>query len=457
MPGRVIVVGGDAAGMSAASQVRRANPDLEVVVFERGPYASYGACGIPYLISGQVAGADSLLALRADDFARRGLDVRLRHAVTAVRPGARLVEYVDSGGQPRSLRYDYLVLATGSEPVVPEWAAAPRRNVFALRGLPEAVALRELLDEPRVRRAAVVGGGFLGLEMAAALLERGLEVTLIERSQRLLGGLDAAFLQPVLAALESRGLRLLVGQQVRGLEEDGHAAAGVRLADQTIPAHVIVVATGARPAAALAAAAGVALGATGGIAVSDRMRTSAPGVFAAGDCVEVAHVVTGARVWSPLALTANRTGRIAGDNAAADSLGRLSPQRFRGTAGTMIAKVLDFAVARTGLTLDEARAAGFAAVEFARAGRTRAAYYPGGQSLHTRIVVDRQTQRLLGAQMLGVEGVAGRIDLFAAALCRRLTVQEVYDLDLAYAPPFGPVYDPVLEICGRAAVELGAL
>jgi len=220
------------------------------------------------------------------------------------------------------------------------------------------------------------------------------------------------------------------------------------------PADLAVVSIGLRPNVDLARDAGIEIGATGAVSVDDRMRTNVPGVWAAGDCVEVEHVVTGDRVHIPLALTANRTGRVAGDNIGAITSGGASDQRFRGVAGTAITKVCAFAVARTGLNEPEGHAAGFDVMTVKRRSRSRAGYYPGGDRIDTKIFVDRSTGRLLGAQMVGKEEIVGRIDVFAAALFGQMTVRDLYNLDTAYAPPFGPVYDPVIEICGRADLEL---
>lgn len=451
---RVVIVGGDAAGMSAASQVRRVNPELEVVVFEKGEHASYGACGMPYYISGAIADADALLALKPEEFQKRGIEVRLGCEVVEVKPGARSVEVVDEAGGRRSERYDYLVLATGAEPVAPGWDGVELENVFALRSLSDGIALRRFVEERRPATAVIAGTGFIGVEMAEALLERGMQVTMIGRSERLLSAFEAEFAQPVIDELTGRGLRLVFGQQVQRLEGNEGRVSGVVTDAERIPAELVLLAVGVRPAVALARQAGIGLGRSGAIAVSERQKTDAPGVFAAGDCAEAAHVVTGEKIFSPLALTANRTGRIAGDNLAAESLGKVSNQRFRGTANTLVTKVFDFTVAQTGLTAEQAQGAGYDAAVFVRESRSRAGYYPGGSPLKTRIVVDRHTRRLLGAQMLGKEGVAGRIDVFAVALFGRMTVDDVYNLDLAYAPPYGPVYDPVIEICGRAGLEL---
>lgn len=447
---RVIVVGGDAAGMSAASQARRANPGLEVVVLERGHHVSYGACGIPALIAGDIAAPEALVALTPPAVAARGIELRTDCEVVELRPAARQV-VVRGGG---TWRYDYLVLATGAAAVRPAWAGENPANVVTVRSLQDGIDLRRWVDSAGGRRAVVIGAGPLGLELAEALARRGVDVSLVARAKQLLSGFEAPDVEAVTAALTAVGVRPLLGRTVASLRCAAGRVAAVVTDQGEVGADLVVLALGVRPASELAARAGLPLGAAGGLVVNDRMRTATPGVFAAGDCVEVPHVVTGERVFAPLALTANRTGRVAGDNLAADSLGRASSQRFRGTAGSLIAQVAGFTIAGVGLNAAQATAAGFTVAVFSREYHSRAAYYPGGRPLRLRIVVDRHTRRLLGAQMVGEEGVAGRIDVFAAALHGRLTVDDVYHLDLPYSPPYGPVYDPVIDICGRASLEL---
>lgn len=451
---RAIIVGGDAAGMSAASQMRRVDPMLEVIVFEKGDYVSYGACGMPYYIAGEIARADDLLALRPEEFSERGIDVRTGHEVLEMRAGARVVTGKSIAGHAFSERFDYLVLATGGRAKVPSLPGADLVGVHTLRSLNDGIALREALDRGQVRRAVIVGAGFIGLELAEALCKRGVRVCLLSRSDYLLGSFGRDFAQPLFDELSRHGVDFVTRESVNLIEEVNGRVAAVVTDRGRYAADLVLLATGLEPGVELARSAGLALGCSGAIAVDDRMKTDTVGIWAAGDCIEVKHVVTGEPVHVPLALTANRTGRIAGDQVGAASAGKTSAQRFRGTAGTLIAKVFDYTAAQTGLTLPAAERAGYSAAVFSQKSHTRAAYYPGTQPLWLRIVVDRRTRRLLGAQILGREGVAGRIDVFATALFKRMSVDEIYDLDLAYAPPYGPVYDPVIDICGRAMLEL---
>jgi NADPH-dependent 2,4-dienoyl-CoA reductase/sulfur reductase-like enzyme len=440
--------------MSAASQATRANPGLDVAAYEKGAFVSYGACGIPYYIAGEIPSWEDLVVMTPERFAERGVDVRVRHEVVELRLATREVTVRDGvSGRTFRDRYDYLVLATGGAPVSPPVDGTELDGVVALRNLEDGIALRECLDGQAPRHAVIVGTGLIGLEMAEAFAKRGIEVTLVGRSDRLLG-FDPDLIRPVVEDLEGKGVRLFLETQVEAIEGTAGRAQAVTTSEGRMPADLVLLAVGLRPSTELARRAGVPVGRSGAIATTDRMRTEAPGVFAVGDCAEVTHVVSGEKVHAPLALSANRTGRVAGDNLAHEARGSASTQRFRGTARTMVTKVFDHTVAQTGLDLDGVRAGGFDAQAFTREGRSRAGYYPGSESLWTRIVADRRTRRLLGAQMVWKEGVSGRIDVFATALFGRMTVDDVYNLDLAYAPPFGPVYDPVIEICGRAALEL---
>lgn len=451
---RAVVIGGDAAGMSAAAQMRRAAPQLEVVVFEKSAHVSYAACGMPYYIAGDIASHEDLLALKPDEVVQRGIDARCQHEVCEIRPGARAVVGRTRDGRSFSEHYDYLVLATGGAARRPPWASKGLDGVCTLRTLEDGIALRAFIEQRRPRHAVVVGTGFIGLEMVEAFARCGLDVTLIGRSQHLLGQFDRAFAAPVFDALNHCGVSLHLGAEVRAIEGADGRVTGVVSDAGRHAADLVLVATGLRPSGELARAAGLSVGTSGAIAVDERMQTDRPGIWAAGDCIEVKHIVSGEKVFAPLALTANRTGRIAGDQIGAHAVGRASHQRFRGTAGTAITKVFDYALAHTGLSLAEATRAGFDAVEFERTSRSRAGYYPGSKPLKVRIVVERRTRRLLGAQMLGEEGVVGRIDALATALFARMSVDDVHHLDLAYAPPFGPVYDAIIDVCGRAALEL---
>ncbi|GHJ14559.1 MULTISPECIES: FAD-dependent oxidoreductase [unclassified Micromonospora] len=452
MAERMIVVGGDAAGMSAASQARRRRDraDLEIVAFERGHFTSYSACGIPYWVSGLVPERDQLVARTPaafrDDF---DIDVRTRHEVTAIDLGRREVvaRDLDGGGEVRA-GFDTLVYATGATPVQPEWARDEVAGVFGVQTLDDGAAVLDWLErEPRPRHAVVVGGGYVGVEMAEALVHRGLTVQLVEQSAQPMATVDPDMGELVGEAMRQVGIGIRTGTTVTGLEErDGRIAAVVTDAGP-IPADVVVLGLGVRPNTRLAEAAGLPLGPSGAIRVDRRMRVpGAPGVWAAGDCVESLHRVSGMPVHVPLGTHANKQGRVAGINIGGGYA------TFPGVIGTAVTKVCELEVGRTGLRERDATEAGFEFVTVTAESTNRAGYYPGAQKMTVKLIAERPGGRLLGAQIVGWSEAAKRIDALAVALWNGMTVDEMTALDLGYAPPYAPVWDPVL-IAARKAVD----
>ncbi|GLZ48238.1 NADH oxidase [Actinomycetospora sp. NBRC 106375] len=434
MTGRLVVLGGGAAGMSAASAARRVDPDLEIVVLEATGWAAAGLCGLPYHLAGLVPRPEDLVAYPAAYFReRRGLDLRTGVTVRRLDAAARVVDTADG-----PLGYTAVVVATGGAPATLPLPDLGGRPSFAVRTVEDLVALRTLLDTGAVRRALVIGAGYIGLETAEALAHRGVAVTVAERLARVL----PTTVDPEPAAVVEEHVR-------EHLRDRGDLRLGTdALALAADPSFdVVVVCTGVRPAAAVAAQAGAHTGPGGALLVDDRMRTSLPHVLAAGDCIAPHHRVLGGPAFVPLGPTANKTGRVAGTVAAGGDA------RFAGVVGTAVVKVFDLEVARTGLTLAEAEAAGLPAVAQDVVSRSRAKYYPGVRPVHVRLVHE-PGGRLLGAQMVGVEGAAKRIDVIAAALHAELSVDDLADLDLSYAPPYAPVYDPVLAVAQAAQRDL---
>jgi NADPH-dependent 2,4-dienoyl-CoA reductase/sulfur reductase-like enzyme len=472
--GRLVVIGGGAAGMSAASAARRADPDLDVVVCEAGGFAAYGMCGIPYYLGGMVAEPENLLAYPPATFReKRHIDLRLHTRVTGIDPGTRQVHLAaGQRGAPslespspeslalESLDYDALVVASGANPVRPPVPGLDERRVFTIRSLDEAIELRQLLDSGTVRHAVVVGAGYIGLETAEALVSAGLDVDVVEALPRVLATVDEPVAALVQAELErhtrlhlSARLNAVRAQDSARLEAvDGAAgrngAAGrglIAVVDGTeIATDLVVIAVGVRPATDLLIEAGAGHLPDRSVVVDEEMRTSLPDVYAAGDAVALPHLVLGRPAWVPLGPAANKTGRVAGTVAAGGSAS------FKGIVGTVAVKVFDLEVASTGLGLAEARAAGLDAVATDEVSRSRAKYYPGSSPLHVRLVHTREG-RLLGGQFAGREGAAKRVDVLATALYAGLTVADLAALDLSYAPPFAPVYDPVLAAAIKAA------
>ncbi len=435
-----MVIGGGAAGMSAASAARRVAPDLDVVVCEAGGFAAYGMCGIPYFLGGTVPRAESLLAHPPSEFrVKRGIDLRLHTRVDAIDAARHQVHITGEGGTT-SLGYDTLVVATGAEPVRPPIPGLDQPGIFTIRSLDEAIELRRLLDTGTVRRAIVVGAGYIGLETAEALVCAGIEVEVVEALPRVLGTVDEPIAELVREELE-RHTRLRLGARLDAVRPGRGLTAVV---DGTeIATDLVVIAVGVRPAADLLIRAGAHHLADRSVVVDADMRTSLPDIFAVGDCVALPHLVLGRPAWVPLGPAANKTGRVAGTVAAGGTAS------FAGVVGTAVVKVFDLEVARTGLGLAEARAAGLAAVATDVVSRSRAKYYPGSSPLHVRLV-HLLDGRLLGGQLAGCEGAAKRVDVLATALYAGLTVTDLAALDLSYAPPFAPVYDPVLAAAVKA-------
>lgn len=435
---RTVVIGGVAAGMSAASQARRRATGSEVVVLERGPHVSYGACGMPYNILDAERSMDDLVVITPERFrTERGIDVRTRHDVLGLDLGRRVVRGRDADGLPFEFGFDSLVIATGARAIRPPLPGLDLPGVFLLRELTDGIAVKSFLAARARTRAVIIGAGYIGMEMAEALRGRGLEVVVLEKAPQILPGFDPRVVEVVARELARAGVSVEVGVSVHGVEASGDQLVvaterGRRAAD------LVLVSIGVRPAVALARDAGVALGASGAIATDDHMRTSVAGVYAAGDCAEAFHLVSRRPAYVPLGTTANKQGKVAGANAAGGD------ERFGGIVGTAAFKVFDLEVGRTGLTLSDAAAAGLDAITSASTHRSRGHAYPGSKVLTTVLVLERKTGRLLGAQMVGAEGVTGRVDVLATALTSGMSVQQLEQLDLAYAPPLAPVYDPLL-------------
>ena len=447
---RLIVVGGVAAGMSAASSARRLKPEMEVVVLERDAYISYGACSLPYYISDDIKDVQSLFALTPDAAEKeRGIQVQTRHEVVGIDNVRKEVVVHDLERETEArLRYDKLVLATGGSPIVPGLPGIDLQHIFTIRTIGDGMAIKRYTSEERPKRAVIVGGGYIGMEMSEALRKRGLEVTIIEKMDRVLGTMDTEITDIVEGKLAAEGVELHKETSVEGFEGDKGVVRRVITDRGSFDTDLVLLAVGVRPNTELAQGAGVELGARGAIAVDEHLRTNAPEIFAAGDCAETLHLVTCKKVYIPLGTTANKQGRIAGENVAGlDSV-------FEGVVGSAVTKIFALEVARTGLTAVEAKEEGYEFFTSAIEGWSRSRAYPAGKPITVAYVVEKGSGRLLGAQMAGEEGVAHRIDTLAAALYAGMTVEDVARLDLAYAPPFASVWDPILIAANMALKEL---
>ena len=449
MTERLVVIGGDAAGMSAASQARRLKgPDeLEILAFERGHFTSYAACGIPYWIGGLVDAREELVARAPEVFRdKQAIDVRTGHEVVSIDTDARTVEVDDlETGERTAHGYDQLLIATGATPLRPPVPGIDAEGVFGVQTLDHGQQVLDALSARQPQRAVVIGAGYIGIEMAEAMLLRGLEVHVVEMAAQPMSTLDPAIGDKVADAMRRMGINLHLGVAVEGIDTDEEGwIHAVRTAEGTLDADIAVLGTGTRPFSDLAKAAGVPIGPSRGIVTDRRQRTPIDGVWAAGDCAETFHRIARQPVSIALGTIANKQGRIAGLNLGG------TYATFPGVLGTAITKVCEVEIARTGLGEQAARDAGFEPVVATIDGSTRAHYYPDAKPITIRIIAERDTGRLLGAQLIGEEGAAKRIDTFATALWNEMTVQELLNVDLSYAPPFSPVWDPVLTAARRA-------
>ena len=442
---RVVVVGGGAAGMSAASRVKRLRPDSEVVVVERTRWVSFALCGIPYYIGCTVKHLDDLTAYPLEEFTkRRGIDVRIRQEVVDVDSSAKRVTVRDlESGREYELDYDYLVLATGARSRAPEiWPELRElENAFYVTHLDGANVIRDYLARLRSgSKIAIVGSGYVGIEMVEAVVELGHKPILIEAAPILMPRVLDEELSKVLEAyLSARGVEIIRGAPVRGLKASNGKLKAIELDSGELEVDAAIFGVGIRPNVELAVKAGARLGETGAIWVDDRMRTSIEGVYAAGDSVETTHIVTGKRTWFPFAQAANKMGYVAGVNIAGGDM------RFPGVAGTSALKVFELVIAKTGLSLAEAKREGFNAVEASIVAGTKAHYMPGRKKIHLKVVADADTGRLLGATSMGESETAfWRVNVVASLIEKGATVEDLFFADLGYAPPLAPVWDPLV-------------
>ncbi|MFK4863816.1 FAD-dependent oxidoreductase [Streptomyces sp. CSMPJR101] len=447
---RLVVIGGDAAGMSAASQARRLRDagELEIVAFERGHFTSYSACGIPYWVGGDVAGPERLIARTAEEHRARDIDLRLRTEVTEIDVAGRRVRARDlDSGDESWTSYDKLVIATGARPIRPDMPGVDAPGVHGVQTLDDGQALLDTLARTGGRRAVVVGAGYIGVEIAEALINRGYEVTVVNRGSEPMSTLDPDMGRLVHEAMEGLGIAMVDDAEVTKIltGEDGHVRA-VATEDAEYPADVVVLGIGVRPETTLARAAGLPLGEHGGLLTDRAMRVRGhTNVYAGGDCVEVLDLVSGQERHVPLGTHANKHGQVIGTNVGGGYA------TFPGVVGTAVSKVCDLEIARTGLREKDARRAGLRYVTATIESTSRAGYYPGASPMTVKMLAELRTGRLLGVQIVGREGAGKRVDIAAVALTAGMTVEQMTSLDLGYAPPFSPVWDPVLVAARKAS------
>lgn len=435
LPKRIIIIGAVAAGTSAAAKARRNDETAEIVLYEMDEHISYSGCGLPYYIGGKVVDLKELTPRDPAFFkSKYHVDVMTRHQVLSVDPAAKtlrvrnlsdLTDFTD--------HYDILILSTGATSIVPPIPGADSPHVFTLRNPVSARAIRQFMDERHPKNAAIIGSGFIGLEMVENLVHAGLQVTLIEKLPQICPFVDPDMAPYLHEYLEKQKVTILVNRAAASISQKS-----LVLDDGTeLQADLVIMAVGVRPNVALARSMGVEIGTTGAIAVNEKMQTSLPDVYSCGDCTESFSIVDGRKLYRPLGSTANKMGRIAGDVATGGSLS------FRGIAGTGIFKVFEMSIAASGLNEAQARASGYDIVVNHNIKPDKPEYY-GGREMVIKAIADRKSEKLLGVQIIGYEGVDKRIDVFVTAMTAGLSVSDLFHLDLAYAPPFSTTKDPVL-------------
>ena len=436
---KVVIIGGVAGGATAAARIRRLDEKAEIIVFEKSGYVSYANCGLPYYIGGVIQNKEELTLQTPESFWKRfQITMKVRHEVTGIFPERKTVAVKNlNTGESFEEVYDKLLISTGAKPVWPKLPGTDLDNLFTLRTVEDTLKIREFVEKNQPKSAVLAGGGYIGLELAENLRELGLDVTIVQRPKQLMNPLDGDMAAFVHAKMRSRGVKLMLGHTVEGFEK-GEKGTRVLLKDeQPLEADMVILAIGVAPDSHLAKEAGLELGIKGSIVVNDRMETSAPDIFAAGDAVEVRHYITGEKALISLAGPANKQGRIAADNICGGD------SRYPGSLGSSVIKVFDMTAASAGINERTAKQTGIDYDKVYLSPASHASYYPGGKVMTMKVIFEKESYRLLGAQIIGYEGVDKRIDVLATAIHAGLNATQLKDLDLAYAPPYSSAKDPV--------------
>ncbi len=442
-PKKIVIVGGVAGGATAAAKARRQDEHAEITVFEKGQHVSFANCGLPYFIAGDIASRENLLLMNPEKFwDKYRVKVFLGHEATRIFRDQKKLEVKDQAGKEKIFDYDKLILSQGASPLVPPFAGVNEAHVFTLRDVPDMDRIHAFIQSKRPKSACVIGGGFIGLEMAEAFHKRGIAVTIVEKAPHLLPLLDADMAWELEEYVRSKGFALRTGIGAKAF-----LASHVVLEDDSrVEADLVLLSVGVKPEIILAREAGLEVGKTGGIKSNGRMESSDPNIYAVGDAAETVHYLTGSRLRIPLAGPANRQGRIAGANAAGANL------TYPGALGTSIVRILNMTVGYTGLNSRQAQEAGFSFFTSVTRDPSHASYYPDAKTLVIKTIVEEGSGRILGAQVMGEQGVDKRVDVLATAIFARMKVMDLENIDLAYSPPFSSANDPI-NIAGFVAAH----
>jgi len=445
----IVVIGGNAAGLAAASQARRRNPDIDITVLESGKYISYGSCGLPYFISGYVKKVEDLFAYPKEFFEqKRNINILTGHRVVGMDPAKReLLVSVAGSQENKIISYDRLVISTGASQIIPEIPGSDSPNVFNFWKVDDALKLKEYMDSKSPKKAIIIGGGQVGLLMAEALKKNAIDVKIIEIETRILGGFEEEISTIMAKKAGMEGIDILTGTKVLAIN-DSSVTAEMSGEKEDLPCDLVLFATGISANTGFLEETSIELGKKNAIVVDNKQQTSYMNIYACGDCATVKNLITGRQDYIPTANNGVKAGRIAGENVGGGS------GIFPGSAGTVVDKIMDLELARTGIGSAEATGLGFDAIKLIDGYSSHAGSVPGAKKIAVIAIVDTKTRKLLGAQMIGGEGVGKRIDVFATAITNEMTVDDIYMLDLSYSPAISTVWDPVNKICGKAVLAL---
>ncbi|MBN2424606.1 MAG: FAD-dependent oxidoreductase [Calditrichaceae bacterium] len=448
-PVQIIIIGGNAAGMSAASRARRNDPDAAILVIEKSDIVSYGSCGLPYFVSDEIKNGRDLIARDIETFREKmNIKILLKHEAHAIDSRQKTISVSDlNSGEHKVFRYDKLLISTGAGAIMPKLPGTDLDHVYVLRTLDDAQKIKQALQSGDIKNAVIAGGGYIGLETAEAVAKYNIGVTIVEMADRLMKNVDQDISEIIEAELAAKRCIVIKNNGIQSLS-GGQTVKKVYLqTGESIDADMVVFCVGSKPQVEFTKKSGIHLGKTGAITTNPKMQTNLSGVYAAGDCAEVFNIVTNKYDYIPLGTTANKQGRIAGDNMTEKY------SVFKGVTGTAAVKVFDLEIARTGITSQECESMKIDFKTVLINSNSRAHYYPDNKPVTVKLIFHAETGRLLGAQIAGKEGVAKRIDILATALHQKMNVREISELDISYAPPFSPVWDPIL-IAAQQAVKV---
>ncbi len=450
---KILIIGGVAAGTSAGAKARRLNPNAEIILFEKGKHISYGGCGMPYHLSGRIKNRRLLIVNTPTSFKTKyNIDTFTEHEVIEIIPDAKQIKVKNlTNGEISSHSYDKLIVSTGASPIIPPFNGVDLTNIFTLRSISDMDAIVNQLQSGSVKKACVIGGGLIGLETAENLSELGIEITVIEKMDQILGLLDTEMAKIVQKHLQAKDIKIILSDGVKSFTGDENGVKTVRTENgNEIETDMVIMSIGVKPATDLAVNAGVELGETGAIKVNEYMETNIPDIYSGGDCVEITNLITGKGAYYPLGSHANKHGKIIAENIMGIKT------TFKGAIGSTIAKVFDLTVAKTGLSEKEAIASDIDYFVSHIKTSNHAGYYPGAEKMTIKLIANKSTKQIIGSQVIGKEGTDKRIDVIATAIFNKMTIYDLFDLDLAYAPPFSSAKDAVI-VAGSVAEKVAEI